>query len=166
MTIQDRLRALDSHLIDRVCQPVLDRMPGPPSPALVGRNLILGGASLCSVGLVSSWRGGESLLGMGSGAAAVAAFIYYAFQTGRGTAGSGVAPVARLRDFHARVLMSTLGVILFAMSPFSGDWIYALSQCLTATGLYVAACRRPPPGVKKAIETRGLGRMAPARSAR
>lgn len=145
------MRKIDDFLIDQVCQPVVDRLPGNPAPALVGQQFILAGAALCSVALALIWRAEEAPWAIGFGIAAVGTSIHKAFEAGKGTAGVGVAPVSRLRDLPPRMLNLAFAVVLFALAPVYGEWLLTLSQALLASGLYAAACRRPPPRTKTAV---------------
>lgn len=145
------MRTVDDFLIDQVCQPVVDRLPGSPAPALVGQHFILAGAAVCSVALVLMWRAVEVPWAIGFGIAAVGTSIHKAFEAGRGTAGVGVAPVSRLRDFPQRMLNLAFAVVLIALAPVHGEWLLTLSQALLASGLYAAACRRPPPRTEAAV---------------
>ena len=155
------MRTIDDFLIDQVCQPVVDRLPGNPAPALVGQQFILAGAAVCSVALVLIWRA-SAPWAIGFGIAAVGTSIYKAFEAGKGTAGAGVAPVSRLRDFPQRMLNLVFAVVLVVLAPVHGEWLLALSQALLASGLYAAACRRPPPRTKAAVAS---SRRVPAAEA-
>lgn len=153
------MRTIDDFLIDQVCQPAVDRLPGTPAPALVSQQFILAGAAVCSVALVLMWQAVEVPWAIGFGIAAVGTSIHRAFEIGKGASGAGVAPVSRLRDFPLRVLNLMLAVLLIALAPAIGVWLLALSQALVASGLYAAACRRPPPRAKVLV---GSGRPVPA----
>ena len=156
------MRTIDDFLIDQVCQPVVDRLPGTPAPALVGQHFILAGAAVCSIAMILMWRAVEAPWAIGFGIAAVGTSIHRAFEAGRGTAGTGVAPVSRLRDLPLRVLNLVFAALLIALVPAFGQWLLALSQALLVSGLYAAACRRPPPHAKVAV---GNGRPVPVAEA-
>ena len=163
---------LDDYLIDQVCQPAVDKLPGAPAPALIARHMILAGAALCSIAMVLIWQSGVPFWGMGFGIASIVTSIGKSFEVGSGLAGAGVAPVSRLRDRFTRMLnlalLSVLVLNLGFLSVLVGSVValaaailtlsplvlLTVSQALLTIGLYVAACRRPPPGAKAAVPRR------------
>ena len=157
-----RLQALDGFLIDSVCQPAVDRLPGPPTPPLLAQQIILASGALCSVALAFIWRDGQASWGTGFGLVVVGASILKAFEIGSEASRAAAAPVSRLRDFPVRLMNLVLVTGLVALTPFYREWLLPVSQACMAIGLYVAACRRPPPEEKLSVARRGLKQDAQA----
>ena len=172
MTIAARLAAADSWLLDRVFQPVSDRLDGSLSAFDVGLSLQLGAvvlelasdAALYAVGMLGVTDG------IYDGFSVACGMWFYVY-------------VARLRAMVAPgrlnplrpmfLVLRLLGLGFAAWSVFSSatsEADAALSYGLTAAsnlafiaGMYLVSCRRPPPGERRRAwvgsrrEAHGLG---------
>ena len=169
MTIATRLADADAWLLDRVFQPLSDRLDGSPSAFDVGLSLQLGAVVLELASDTALYAAGMLSLAYGvyCGFSAACGMWFYVYV---GRLRTMVAP-GRLNPLRPMFqALRLLGLGFAAWSVFcsaTSEAAAALAYGLTAVsnlafvaGMYLVSCRRPPPGERRRAWA-GFRREAP-----
>ena len=165
-------RGLDDFLVDRVAQPLADRLAGRAAPDALGRSLVLGGAVFWCCSAMARFVAGE--LG-----------VFSAVATGIGVSGTlvmlaatpgapkqGAMPAARATLLPWRLVVAVMAALCMPFWLLVGaagrlegsDLLWMAQVQLTLWGLCLMACRNPPPRRRQAADDRAA--TAPAATER
>lgn len=169
MTLAERFAAIDSWLLDRVFQPLGDRLDGSMSAFDVGLSLQLGAVVLELASDAALYAAGmlDVADGLYDGFSIACGMWFYVY-VGRMR---GMVSPGRLNPLRPMFrVLRLLGLGFAGWSVFSSttsDASGALSYGLTAlsnlafvAGMYMVACRKPPPGERRKAWA-GFRREAP-----
>ncbi len=170
MTLAERLAAADAWLLDRVFQPLSDRLDGSTSAFDVGLSLQLGAVVLELASDAALYLAG--MLGVTNGVYdgfSIACGMWFYVYVARLRAMVAPGRLNPLRPMFQ--VLRLLGLGFAAWSVFSSatsEADAALAYGLTAAsnlafvaGMYLVSCRRPPPGERRRVWA-GFRREAPS----
>ena len=160
MSVADRVNQFDVWLLDRVFQPMVDRLPERPSGFDIGLSMQLGAVVLSAASIVALIATG--LIGVLNGFSNVLIWLFgVAFYIGN----SRMRPL--VRPGHANPLRLMLQGMRPLSIPFLGYsvWIMlsasrelemafrfnALADLLYVIGLYVISCQPRPPAYRRTV---------------
>ncbi len=160
MSVADRVNQFDVWLLDRVFQPMVDRLPERPSGFDIGLSLQLGAVVLSAASIVALIATG--VIGVLNGFSNVLIWLFgVAFYIGN----SRMRPL--VRPGHANPLRLMLQGMRPLSIPFLGYsvWIMvsappelemafrfnALADLLYVIGLYVISCQPKPPAYRRTV---------------
>lgn len=158
MTIADRVNQFDGWLLDRVFQPLVDRLPERPSGFDIGMSMQLGAVVLDAASLVAVIATGR--MGFGNAAWNVFTWLFAAFF---------YMAIARMRPLvkpgHANPLRFMLQGLRPLSIPFAlySVWIVmrapptlelalgfnTLANIIYVVGLYLISCQPKPPAFRR-----------------
>jgi hypothetical protein len=139
MSAADKVNQFDAWLLDRVFQPVVDRLPEKPSGFDIGMSLQLGAVVLdaaCLVAMVAIGRIGIGGIIWNGLTWVFAAFFYVAIVRMRPLA----IPFA---IYSVWIMLTAPGALMLAME------FNALANLVYLIGLYLISCQPKPPTYKR-----------------
>jgi hypothetical protein len=158
MSVADKVNQFDGWLLDRIFQPVVDRLPEKPSGFDIGMSMQLGAVVLDAASLVAMLATGRISVGsmVWNGLTWVfAAFFYVAIARMRPLVKPGHANPLRfmlqgLRPlaipfalYSLWIMISAPGVLMLAME------FNALANLVYLIGLYFISCQPKPPSYRR-----------------
>ena len=155
MTLAARLTSFDDWLLDRVFQPITDRLGERPSAFDVGVSLELGAVVLALAANVALWAIGELSLsaGLWGGFSCACGLWFYSVMIGqRPLVRAGAANPLRYiyRSMRLLALGFTLWSVFAELTADASDTLAyelnALSNVAFVAGMYLISCQPRPPG--------------------
>ncbi|MCQ8276920.1 hypothetical protein NFI95_00455 [Acetobacteraceae bacterium KSS8] len=169
MSAADKVNRFDAWLLDRVFQPVVDRLPEKPSGFDIGLSMQLGAVVLdaaCLVAMVATGRIGFAGMIWNAMTWVFAVFFYIAILRMRplvrpGHANplrfmlQGLRPLAIPFAIYSFWLVVHAPVVLMLAMEFN-----ALANLVYLLGLYLISCQPRPPAYKRTVDiwSRGVSR--------
>ena len=160
MTVASRINQFDAWLLDRVFQPVVDRLPERPSGFDIGMSLQLGAVVLDAASLVAMIATGH--MGFGNGmwnglTWLFAAFFYVSIGRLRPLVKPGHANPLRLMLQGLRPLSIPFAVYsIWIMTTAVPELVMALrfnalANMVYVVGLYLISCQPRPPAYRRTV---------------